>query len=408
MDQPTGGPRRPAWLAGQRKTVYLGAAVLTIAVFFATVYLWADWRYYREQTPGHPALFGDFLPLWSYAEMLRQFAAADLYDSVTLHRHQVDWGLDPSRQAPFPYPPFFMPIVRLLNVLPYNLSYLVWIGGTLVLLLWVVRATCALPVWSLAAIAVAPASILCIAAGQTGFLAAGLMVLCLGLAQTEPAVAGIALGLLAYKPQLAVLLPVTLWATGAWRAILWGGVAAAGMGLLASSLYGWAVWPAWLAMLPRYDAAFQLQTQLWNQQPSLTAMWRSLGWPPGLGIAGQSAAFLAVCAMIWRFARGLPEDMVAALTLIGTFVATPHALAYDMPVTAVALALFVRHRLRTAGGLTTLEVVTVSAVALLPVYMMSNAAWLPVGWPCLVLLFAIIAGSPSGGVTAQPVHRLTR
>lgn len=390
------------WRPGDRKTVYLCAIVLGVAVFFAIACLWATWRSYLRQTPAHPAPFGDFLALWSYAEVLARFPAVDLYNSDVLHQRQVGWGMDPSWWNPFPYPPLFMPIVRGMNVLPYALSYLVWVGGTLLLLLWVVSVTCSLSAWGLIAVALAPASILTIVGGQSGLLAAALLVAGLRLVGTRPAVAGAALGILAFKPQLGVLLPVVLAAAGAWAVLLWAAATALFLGVLASLLYGWAIWPAWIAMLPGYNATFKTETNLWNQQPTLTALWHSLGWPDGAGTAAQIAVFLSVAAIVWRCGRRMPLDAVAPLVIVGTFVATPHALAYDMPAVAVGVVLFVRDRLGQYGGLTTMEAVSITAVLLLPAYMMAKVIYLPIGWPCVAILFAVMARSAFKAAVAPP------
>jgi hypothetical protein len=394
------------WRPSDRKTVYVCAVVLSVAIFFAIACLWATWRSYLRQTPAHPAPFGDFLALWSYAEVLARFPAGDLYHSDVLYQRQVAWGMDPSWWNPFPYPPLFMPIVRALNVLPYDLSYLAWVGGTLLLLLWVVYRTCSRSACGLITVALAPASVLTFVGGQSGFLAAALMTAGLRLAGTRPVLAGVALGVLAYKPQLGVLLPVVLAATGAWTVLLWAAVTVLGLGVLTGLVYGWALWPAWIAMLPGYNATFRTQTNLWNQQPTLIALWHRLHWPDGAGTVVQIAVFLSVAAIVWHCARRMSPGDAAALVIVGTFVATPHALVYDMPVVAVGAVLFVRDRLGKCGSLATMEVAGIAAVLLLPAYMMAKAIYLPIGWPCVAVLFAVIARSAFGDaavtLSAQP------
>ena len=61
--------------------------------------------------------------------------------------------------------------------------------------------------------------LVCLGHGQTGFLTAALLtggVLCL---ERREALAGILFGLLAYKPQFGLLIPLVLVAGGYWRAI---------------------------------------------------------------------------------------------------------------------------------------------------------------------------------------------
>ncbi len=429
---------RFTWRSAERKTIYLCAALLSLALFFFIVYASKTWHSFLDQTQDHPAPFGDFFALWSYAEVLAKFPAVELYHSAALHQLQVAWGMDPVGTNPFPYPPLFMPLVRVLNILPYTVSYLVWVGGTLALLLWVVFATCSRSVWGLVAIALAPATTATIASGQSGLLVAALMTLSLRLAPSRPVWAGLALGVLACKPQLAVLIPVALAASGVWIALVSAAATAVGLGVLASLLYGWDIWPAWLAMLPGYNAAFVNQTGHLREQPTLLATLQTLGCPTTIATIAQMAALGLVAFVVWRLCRLEQDDIAfaqpscsrrlfdrviqtsgdsasghhapapgavpAAAVIVGTFVATPHALIYDMPVVTVAMLLFIQDRLRRGEAFATAEVASMSAVALLPVYMTLTAkpAWVPIAWLCLALLFTVLARAAFRDASVPP------
>ena len=56
-------------------------------------------------------------------------------------------------------------------------------------------------------------------AGQNGFLTAALIGGTLGLLERRPALAGVCLGLLTYKPQFGLLFPIVLIADRRWRTI---------------------------------------------------------------------------------------------------------------------------------------------------------------------------------------------
>src|SRR5947209_4071280 len=73
--------------------------------------------------------------------------------------------------------------------------------------------------WGLGA-CIAPATGITLISGQTGFLSGALMVGGLRLLPTRPALAGVLFGLLTYKPQLGVLVPVALVAMSGGRAIV--------------------------------------------------------------------------------------------------------------------------------------------------------------------------------------------
>ncbi len=65
-----------------------------------------------------------------------------------------------------------------------------------------------------------PAAIWNITAGQNGFLTAALIGGTLGLLERHPALAGICLGLLTYKPQFGLLFPIVLIADRRWLTIV--------------------------------------------------------------------------------------------------------------------------------------------------------------------------------------------
>ena len=65
------------------------------------------------------------------------------------------------------------------------------------------------------------AAVWVILAGQNTFLSLALFYGGMRLVDRAPAIAGILLGLLAYKPQLFLLIPVALLAARRWRVLAW-------------------------------------------------------------------------------------------------------------------------------------------------------------------------------------------
>jgi hypothetical protein len=395
--------RRPLlWRPGQRKTVYFGTVVLAVAAFFANCALTTTWQGYQQQVPGHPMPYGDFFALWSYGEVLKQFPAAILYHGENLHQIQVVLGMNPASWNPFPYPPLFMPLAKTYGLLPYNLSYVVWEAATLVLLLGVSAATGYRSLWSMLAIAVAPFSTLTIGGGQTGFLAGALILLSLRLSSTRPLLSGVALGLLAYKPQLAVLLPVAFLAAGAWRVLLAAAATALCLSVLATLQFGWEVWSAWIAMLPHYHTSFVAEDRLWRLQPTLIAALHGLGVSGGVGTAAQLAVLFLSVVATWRLCRVASPDRAAPAIIFGCFVATPHAFYYDMPVVVAGMTLLIGDRLRRNGGLSTHEIILLAATTLAPVYLVGKTTFVPIVWPCLALLTGMAMVTAFRDAAAQP------
>ncbi|MEI4594850.1 glycosyltransferase 87 family protein, partial [Klebsiella pneumoniae] len=75
-------------------------------------------------------------------------------------------------------------------------------------------------------------------------LTAALIGFGMALLKRKPALAGLCLGLLAYKPQFGVLIPLALVAGGHARAFAAAALTVALMAILTTALYGVEVWQA--------------------------------------------------------------------------------------------------------------------------------------------------------------------
>ncbi len=391
----TGLPRG-AWLmrwgAGQRKTTYLCALVLGACAFVLTIYGLRIWAEHEGAAPGHPPELGDFLALWSYGRIAAAHPAADLYDAVRLHALQVGLGMPGGSHDPFPYPPVAIPLFRLLAVLPCEAAYVAWTLGTLALFVWVVAGTCSRRAACVLGAVVAPAGIGCIAAGQTGFLAAALLVAGVRLAGSRPMLGGVLIGLLAFKPQAALLVPLAFAAAGWWRAAAAACVTVAVLAGLATLAYGAASWTDWLAMLPAYSAAFDRDRAGLVLKPTIMANLQLLGVALAPARAVQGLAGVAVAGLVWRRFRRDAGRLATATLLVGTVLASPHAFVYDLPVIVAAMALLIEHRMAAGAVFGLGEVVVLVLGFTFPLLMMARVGQVvpPVSAVALLLLFGLI------------------
>ena len=393
---PIDSPARRAWLlrwaAGQRKTIYLCALVLGACAFVLAIYGLRIWAEHEAQAPGHPPEFGDFLALWSYGRIAAGHPAADLYDAARLHALQVALGMPEGAHDPFPYPPVAIPLFRLLAVLPCEAAYVAWTLGTLALFVWAVVATCSRLAISVLGAIVAPATIGCIASGQTGFFSAALLVAGVRLAGTRPILGGVLIGLLAFKPQVALLVPLAFAAAGCWRAAAAACATVIVLAGLATLAYGAASWTDWTAMLPAYSEAFDRDRAGMVLKPTIMANLQLAGVALPLAKAGQGLVSVAVAVLVWRrFRRGTGRLATAAL-LVGTVLASPHAFVYVLPVVVAAMALLIQHRMVANPVFGLGEVVVLVLGFTFPLLMMARTGPLapPVSAVPLLLLFGLI------------------
>ena len=147
------------------------------------------------------------------------------------------------------YPPPFLFVAAALATLPYLVAALVWLAATLT----AYAATLGGILRSRAGILLAlgfPAALWNVTAGQNGFLTAALIGGTLGLLERRPALAGLCLGFLAYKPQFGLLFPIVLIADRRWLTIAVAALAAGGLAAASWLAFGSASWEAFLHWMP--------------------------------------------------------------------------------------------------------------------------------------------------------------
>jgi hypothetical protein len=128
-----------------------------------------------------------------------------------------------------------------------------------------------------------------------------------------------------------------------------------------------------------------------------------LAWP--WAAAAQAVASVGAVATIWIVFRRGPIDRATAALLAGTFLVTPYAFIYDMPVITAAVVLTVRARLRSGAGFSSAELALIAAVVVLPYIMEANLTALPLSAAVLGLFFAmIVRDTLRTSVSTAPLH----
>lgn len=317
---------------------------------------------------------------------------AELYDLVTFKRFQMGLGAAPGGLYPFNYPPHYVFFVLPLSALPYYPAMLAWSGATLLLFLWAARMA-GLRGAELLALAVAPATVVNIAAGQNGFLTSALLVAGLFLFERRPVLAGSLLGLLTVKPHLGVLIPVAALAQRNWRLVLAAAVSAAiliGASILA---FGPASWTGYANFAAEFRQLMELQSEGTFLTYSATVQMgaRLAGLPAANAYLIQIAVSAAVAATLYRLYRTTGDRTLQRVALLtGTMLASPFGFVYDLPFLGLAVILLVRRGLRE--GFLPYERVVLTVAWLLPfIHLRLNAIGLPATPFILISLFGLVA-----------------
>jgi alpha-1,2-mannosyltransferase len=399
-----------AWLT---RPVLRLAALLAIVLTAAAILSGLAGRtgpYGTLDSVGRP-LGTDFTLVWSAGQMVREGRAAAVYDwpqheAAEKRAHGTD-------AVPFfgwHYPPFFLLVAALLAPLSYLAALALWQAATL--------AAYAAVMWrilprgeALLAALGFPAVFVCIAHGHNAFLSAALLGGGLLLLARRPLLAGALLGCLAYKPQFALIIPLALLAGGHWRALAGGALAVALLAAATLVLFGPEVWSAFLGStgLTRTVVLEEGGTG-WYKIQSVFAYVRMSGGSVALAYGVQAAvtgAVAAATARLWWI--GAPFRLRAAAMILGSLLATPYLLDYDLVLLGPAIALMAGHGL--AHGFRRWEKTALAFAWLVPVCTRHLAFFchVPGGLMAMLILFVLVTGRAlEAGGSRAPADRFSR
>ena len=372
------------WPPGSRKFRLLAGIVIGLFALYGIA------RLVVAVTRGWPAGFGDSFAVWSWGHFLTGHSAALIYDRGALRASQLALGLDPGASYPFAYPPSYLPLLWALGRLSGPLACIVLLGIGLPFWLWATFGRDWRSPALFAALAL-PTTAIEIASGQSGFLAAGLLAGGLRLAGRNPTAAGVLFGLLSYKPQLGLLVPLALIAARLWRTLAAAALTACALVIVTSMLFGAGIWPAWAGGLPSFSQQFAAESsQIVHLMPTPLAALTQLGIAPGLARIGQWVATFAAAAVVWFLFRAGADRLAGAGLLLAALLATPYAFVYDMPVVATAVIWLVIERDRSGEAFGTGEVMVAILVLLAPVALAAGTSRFPLAALSLILLLAAV------------------
>ncbi|MGE0563087.1 MAG: glycosyltransferase family 87 protein [Pseudolabrys sp.] len=393
--------RAGSWLTRER--VRLVALAVLAASLLGLVWLIATSDGLND-AQGRP-LGTDFSNVYAAGTYVLEGNPAAPFDPARqLARERAIFGAD----TPFygwHYPPFFLGLAALLATMPYWLALLVWQGATLALYLWVMRGIAGRgdPLWLLAAVAF-PAVFINLGHGHNGFLTAALFAGALLQLDRRPIVAGVLFGLLAYKPQFGLLIPLALAAGGCWRSFAAAAATVALMALAATLAFGTEVWTAFLASGTfTRDVVLEQGGTGWHKIQSVFSWVRMWGGGVTLAYVVQGIVAAAVAVTLARLWRGNAAfALKAAALLIGTLLATPYSLDYDLMLLAPAIALLAADAMQR--GFAPWQKTLLAALWLMPLVARSAAetTMIPLAVPLLLAAFAMILALARISVFGNP------
>jgi alpha-1,2-mannosyltransferase len=333
--------RNADWLTAERAQGYSRVLFL---VSFAAVVVWIALSDGGLDLKGKP-LGTDFISFYA-ASKLALSGHPELVYNVADHlsAQQAVFGGAKLDYTAFFYPPLFLLICLPLAIAPYFPALAAWLTitgfacwRTISSLLGDAAKGLSIPMLAF------PGIILTVGHGQNAFLSTalfGMGILWLG---RRAALAGVFFGLLVFKPQLGLMIPVALIATGRWRTFLAAGCTVATFAAATVAVFGVATWRAFFAVSSLAHAA--LERNLIGAEKIQSAFAAVRLWHGSIPLAYgiQAVVALAACAVLILVLRKRPGAAAEGATLAtASLLASPFLLDYDLMLLAIPLAWITR------------------------------------------------------------------
>jgi hypothetical protein len=387
--QSVSGPRRiAAAVLGAADRVITAQRVRAYAAILIVGYLlgWGVLAFTaRHGLDAHGKPLGaDFIIFYGVSRLTLAGRAALAYAPHALLL--AERGVAPASRGLFlwTYPPTFQLVVAPLALAPYLVALAAWSAAGLAAYLAVIAALVRdRRSWWLAL--AFPGVFMCLAQGQTGLVVTALLGGVLLLVDRRPLLAGVLLGLLAIKPQFAVLAPLLFLVDRRWRALAAAAVTAVAFAAAATLVFGLDSWLRFLAAAGLSARALEVGALPIWKDPSLFAAliaWRA---PPWLALALQGAAAIAAVILALRAWRGEgPRELKAGVAVLATLIVLPYLFDYDLALLAIpigaAMISIARRPSAPLGVKTMLAVLAVTPILLAPI---GQGLRLPLGPPAL-------------------------
>jgi alpha-1,2-mannosyltransferase len=384
------GLRDGSWLTAERIRNY--SLMLAIAGLVSLAAIWCSGASGMTDRFGRP-IGTDFSGVWTAGRLVLMGQPQNVFDP-TLH-FEFQRAVFANRNIDvygWHYPPYFLALATLLATMPYVPALLIWQGATFALFARTISQIA--PSNNLVMVATIgfPAVFVTLGHGHNSFLTASLLGTGLVLLERRPVIAGIAIGLLAYKPQFGVVLPLVLIAGHHWRAAFCATITVAAMTLATVVSMGTDVWIAFFeaASFTRTVVLEQGNTG-WHKIQSLFAAVRSFGGSLPLAYALQGLLTIAVLlALTTAILRRADHRLIKSATATAALLATPYCLDYDLAILGISIAFSLHYAAQ--HGFAPFEKTLLATVWLVPLVARTGmaATGVPIGVLVMGVFFAFV------------------
>jgi hypothetical protein len=367
-----------------RRPFFMILIGLTIGIYIAFAIIAALNTHNRVGLGGAP-LFYDFSVFYQAGQLADGGRAADAYDDGKMIAAERAAFPGSTLRLPWNYPPTFQVMLMPFGALPYILAWLIWscaLYGFYALLarrlvqhqdkLWILL--------------LAPGAAVNLFFGQNGILSVVLMGAGVLLLRSRPVLAGVLLGMMAYKPQLALLVPFALLFGREWRAFAAAAISQTALMLLSVALIGTEAWVAFLHKIAQPSAIFSSSSSDWHAIPSVMIFVRSLGLDAAASnFCHWTVAALAAAGASWIWHKTEDSAIRVAILASATLLVAPYLRAYDLVLLVLPIAV-----LLSRGKTSLIEKMAILAAWLVPAILMFSPPRIQFGSIVSMALFVVI------------------
>ncbi len=371
------------------KPMLIGLTVLHLGSFVRSSWAELSAATGLAHADGSP-LGGDFVNMLVAAKLMLAGRVAEIYQPEAFMAFERTIVASDVGLRLWAYPPHSLLFVWPLGYLDYWTGFIVWSVLGLAVLIWGARRA-GFDWVETAIIALSPAALSSVYFGQTGNLAAGLLLLALAAPRGGP----LAAGLLTVKPQAGFMLPVLWLVERRFVAIAIAGAVAIGLGVGALLAFGPGVWRDYLG--PTLGLLNTLEREgeggFLAMIPSVFIGVRNVAGDATVATYVHAAAAIGAGVFgIWAMLRADDGRARWAIAIAAMAVITPYIHIYDLaPILAAALIVFTRWSNASVNARATAALVVVLVWALPLLTIIGNKASIPVGPLVLIALLVLTA-----------------
>ena len=339
-------------------------------------------------TDSSPAGY-DFITFWSagYLALLGAPEAAFVRERIV----EIQQLAVPGNQSVFlwHYPPTFMLLSSAFATIPYLASYFLFIGSSFLFYVYSLKRLFDHP-YAIFLIVAYPAVYLTMVHGQNSLLSTGLLACAIFYFRSKPLLAGVFIGLLAFKPQLGVLIPLVLLVSQQWRVFFSAALTTSLFVGLSFAVFGWELWVVFFQNMSVVKSVMGQGLLLSEKMPSLYITLKMVGLADGFSYGAHWAmAFVVVAVLVWLWYRCGPTHMAFAALISATLLILPYLFDYEMTLLSIPIALLAMD-VAQKGGAIWEKIILVSAfVTPLILAGIGQNFNIQIGFPVILALFVL-------------------